>query len=71
MADSWEEWEIEHRDDFKEIDRLRKDGHPHHCVCRQVWGDGECERDLYKKGYNPYAWMDIRMKSRGFKIQAT
>jgi hypothetical protein len=22
---------------------LEADGHSHHCACRQVWGDGECE----------------------------
>ena len=37
------------------IDEIQSKGHPHHCACRQVWGDGECECDLYKQGYDPYA----------------
>ena len=41
----------------EQIDTHIKNGHSHHCACRQVWGDGECECELYKKGYNPYAWM--------------
>lgn len=47
------EWEKEH----EEIKKHIKAGHSHHCACRQVWGDGECECDLYKHGYDPYAWM--------------
>lgn len=47
------QWE----DDKKEIKALINKGHPRHCACRQVWGDGECECDFYKKGYNPYAWI--------------
>lgn len=31
-------------------------GHTDHCASRIVWGDGECECDLYEKGYDPYAW---------------
>ena len=38
------------------IDELMDKGHPHHCASRQIWGDGECECDLYKLGYNPYKW---------------
>lgn len=40
----------------EEIDQLQDKGHSYHCACRQVWGDGECECDLYKQGYDPYAW---------------
>lgn len=29
--------------DQAEISKLISDGHTHHCACRQVWGDGECE----------------------------
>lgn len=29
--------------DNAEIDRLKEEGHTHHCACRQIWGDGECE----------------------------
>lgn len=54
---AWEDWEKENQDDLKQIKEIEKQGHPHHCACRQVWGDGECECDLYKKGYDPYAWM--------------
>lgn len=39
------------------IVNLQEEGHPHHCACRQVWGDGECECGLYPYGYDPYAWM--------------
>ena len=54
----WLEWEIEEADNLKKIETLQKEGgHSHHCACRQVWGDGECECDLYTKGYDPYAWM--------------
>jgi hypothetical protein len=51
----FKEFVADHTDDFKEIERIKRDGHIHHCACRQVWGDGECECDLYEKGYNPYA----------------
>jgi len=44
----------------KKIYELMKAGHPRHCACRQVWGDGECECDLYEKGYDPYAWMKLK-----------
>jgi hypothetical protein len=30
-------------DDNKKISDLENNGHSHHCACRQVWGDGECE----------------------------
>lgn len=43
--------------DLSRIERLKREGHPHHCACRQVRGDGECECDLYEKGYDPYVWM--------------
>lgn len=58
----WKEWEREHAGDLKEIKKLQSQGHPHHCACRQVWGDGECECDLYQQGYNPYAWMRVNNK---------
>jgi len=57
MAENWDEWKIEEADNLKEIDRLVGAGHHRHCACRQVWGDGECECDLYKQGYDPDAWM--------------
>ena len=41
----------------KRVEDLERHGHPPHCAARQVWGDGECECDLYKKGYDPYGWM--------------
>jgi len=53
----WAEWEDEHVEELEQIKVIQANGHPHHCACRQVWGDGECECDLYEKGYNPYAWM--------------
>ena len=43
--------------DRERIKKLEKEGHTYHCACRQVWGDGECECDMYNAGYDPYAWM--------------
>jgi len=57
MAKNWEEWEIEEAENLKKIDEIVASGHSSHCACRQVWGDGECECGMYKKGYDPYAWM--------------
>jgi len=54
---AWEKWEIEHVDELAQISTLQQGGHTHHCACRQVWGDGECECNLYEKGYDPYWWM--------------
>lgn len=56
-ANNWEEWKVEEADNLKKIKELQKNGHPHHCACRQVWGDGECECDMYEQGYDPYAWL--------------
>lgn len=57
MAKDWAEWKSEEVENLKKITQLKNNGHPHHCACRQVWGDGECECDMYAKGYDPYAWM--------------
>ena len=57
-ATNWGEWQEEEADNLEEITRLEKAGYPRHCACRQVWGDGECECDLYEQGYDPYAWME-------------
>lgn len=43
--------------DNDRIEDLIKDGHAKHCAFRQVWGDGECECDLYALGYKPNAWL--------------
>ena len=48
----------EFKEDYERIDKLIDDGHPEHCACRQIWGDGECECDMYKNGYDPYDWMN-------------
>ncbi|MFX0200522.1 MAG: hypothetical protein ACFFCW_30760 [Candidatus Hodarchaeota archaeon] len=53
----WRMFEKDECTNFRRIDELEKQGHSNHCACRQVWGDGECECDLYEKGYDPYAWM--------------
>lgn len=53
----WEKWEEDEADNLKRIEEMQKQGHSHHCACRQIWGDGECECDLYAQGYDPYAWM--------------
>jgi len=50
--------EIENKENSQRISELIKAGHPEHCAKRQVWGDGECECDLYKQGYDPYRWLD-------------
>ena len=52
----------ERNKDLNRIKQIQKDGHPYHCACRQVWGDGECECYLYQKGYDPYAWMKSNTK---------
>ena len=67
-ANNWDEWELAEADNLKEISRLQEEGgHSHHCACRIVWGDGECECDLYEHGYNPYAWMKGRPLKEIFK----
>ena len=53
---AWAQWEINQSENLTEIERLQGGGHSHHCACRQVWGDGECECGAYKQGYDPYAW---------------
>lgn len=58
-AENWKEWKIEEAENLKMIDELVAKGHSRHCACRQVWGDGECECDMYAKSYDPYAWMKI------------
>lgn len=61
---NWKEWEIENTECLKQIKKLQKKGHSHHCACRQVWGDGECECHLYRKGYDPFAWIKNLFKQR-------
>lgn len=39
----WKIWHFKYRKDLREVKRLQKQGHTHHCACRIVWGDGECE----------------------------
>ena len=53
----------EFEEGLKKIARLQEKGHALHCAFRQVWGDGYCECDLYKKWYNPYRWMERKEKS--------
>ena len=50
---------VEEYIDNKAITKLMDKGHPYHCAFRQLYGDGECECDLYKKGYDPYKWMKL------------
>lgn len=45
-------------EEWTQISELEKQGHHPHCARRMVWGDGECECEYIKKGYNPYAWME-------------
>ena len=47
---------FQHVKDLKRISQLEAAGHGSHCAARQVYGDGECECEAYKKGYDPYAW---------------
>ena len=44
--------------DEQKVKQIMKAGHPYLCAMRQVFGDGECECELYKKDYNPNAWME-------------
>jgi hypothetical protein len=37
------EAQLDPEEDAQAIAALEAQGHPHHCACRQVWGDGECE----------------------------
>lgn len=30
-------------EEMQQVNRIQRSGHTHHCACRQVWGDGECE----------------------------
>lgn len=50
--------------DLKRIHELEALGHSAHCATRQVYGDGECECEMYAKGYDPHAWQDMA-KSKG------
>ena len=57
-ATNWEEFDAATVNERAEIKRLQdEDGHSHHCAHRIVWGDGECECELYQDGYDPYAWL--------------
>jgi hypothetical protein len=41
------EWELE----YAKMKEYHAKGHTHHCACRIVWGDGECEcRKSNEKG---------------------
>lgn len=53
---AWLKWEEEQAGNMEQIKAIEAQGHSHHCACRQIWGDGECECDLYAKGYDPYGW---------------
>ena len=55
--EAWKVWEKDEKESLEQIVKIQKAGHSHHCACRQVWGDGECECHMYKNGYNPYWWM--------------
>ena len=50
--------------DNKAIKELMNKGHPYHCAFRQLYGDGECECELYKKGYDPYKWINPSEKEK-------
>jgi hypothetical protein len=52
----WAEFEEEHKEEYERIEQIKAAGHSVHCACRQVWGDGECECDLYELGYGPYEY---------------
>jgi hypothetical protein len=43
LSDLCGECQKEVIEDHKKIDAFLYDGHSHHCACRLVWGDGECE----------------------------
>lgn len=46
----------------REMNDIEKQGHHPHCAARQVFGDGECECNLYAKGYDPYAWQKAALE---------
>jgi len=59
----WKEFDAEHEEEYRAVSMLvREKGHTHHCASRMVWGDSECECDLYEKGYDPYAWTEVGIK---------
>jgi len=53
------ECKLQNEIDLENINNLIEEGHPYHCACRQVWGDGECECGLVSYGYDPYRWMTL------------
>jgi len=62
--DKIKQFETMHKEDLAEIEHFQAKGHSRHCACRMIWGDGECECDLYNKGYDPYAWMKLTSNSK-------
>ena len=52
----WKQWEFDEAPAIEAIKALQKEGHSHHCACRIVFGDDECECDLYQFGYDPCAF---------------
>lgn len=60
--ENWDEWRTEEAENIKKIDAFVNSGHSHHCACRLVWGDGECECSLYNHGYDPYSWTKKRKR---------
>ena len=60
---AWSEFEAEHADEIGRIKKYESEGHHPHCACRLVWGDGECECEDIKNGYDPYAWMRRKQQS--------
>ena len=46
-------------DSFNIVNIMLVYGCSYHCATRQVWGDGECQCDLEKSGYDPEAWMEL------------
>ena len=57
---SWADFEKEHEPDLQKIKEIQTKGHSHHCACRQVWGDGECECNRNDRG--------MTAKEAGFKF---
>jgi len=64
-AMSYEEMADETKD-LRMVEELQTQGHTHHCACRQVWGDGECECSMGKHETLPFPWMDAL---RDIKLQ--
>ena len=52
-----EDHKKEHQESMVAIKKHESEGHTHHCACRLVWGDGECECGKVGKRPGPISRM--------------